>query len=333
MDCSPPCLSPLGQPGLFRLPLPENSLPPSRRPPAAPGLCENFPVPWCPIAPITPASKIRAGSELRRKTSPCGTHSVVRGKPVSWCFLPLKLPGGICPRVCMLHHVQVFATPQTAACQVGDSPGKNTGVGCRGFLLGIFLIQGSNSSLSHLLHWQAGSSPLAPPGKPILAGIPSALCGRAGWEPSEWVRLSLKGAEELAQSRAGLHLSQVALPKTPCPSQPNLRPWWAFLPTALPATHPVHTPESLAPLPHDFPPSPGLNLSNGCMSPWMIVASVFPPPQKHTTCSLSCFKAQSTLSGSPLNLLLSVQDRASLFRQLEHEQEQEQIRSTSRANE
>lgn len=55
--------------------------------------------------------------------------------------------------------------------------------------------------------------------------------------------------------------------------------------------------------------------------------------QKHTTCSLSCFKAQITVSGSPLNLLLSVQDRASLFRQLEHEQEQEQIRSTSRANE
>ena len=121
---------------------------PSRRPPAAPGLCETFPVPWCLIAPITPASKIRAGSELRRKTSPCGTHSVVRGKPVSWCFLPLKLPGGICPRVCMLRHVQLFATPRTVACQVGDSPGKNTGVGCRALLLGIFLIQGLNSSLT-----------------------------------------------------------------------------------------------------------------------------------------------------------------------------------------
>ena len=33
-----------------------------------------------------------------------------------------------------LSHVQVFATPWTAACQsplsMGDSPGKNTGVGC-----------------------------------------------------------------------------------------------------------------------------------------------------------------------------------------------------------
>ena len=33
---------------------------------------------------------------------------------------------------------------------------------------GIFLIQGLNPHLSHLLHWQAGSSPLAPPGKLII---------------------------------------------------------------------------------------------------------------------------------------------------------------------
>ena len=47
-----------------------------------------------------------------------------------------------------------------------DSPGKNTGVGCRALLQGIFLTQGSNLHLLHLLHWQAGSLPLAPPGKP-----------------------------------------------------------------------------------------------------------------------------------------------------------------------
>ena len=33
-------------------------------------------------------------------------------------------------------------------------------------LQGIFPTQGSNLSLFHLLHWQAGSLPLAPPGKP-----------------------------------------------------------------------------------------------------------------------------------------------------------------------
>ena len=39
-----------------------------------------------------------------------------------------------------------------------DSPGKNTGVGCRFLLQGIFLSQGSNL---HLLHWQEDSLPLS----------------------------------------------------------------------------------------------------------------------------------------------------------------------------
>ena len=33
-------------------------------------------------------------------------------------------------------------------------PGKNTGVGCHALLQGIFLIQGLNQHLLHLLHWQ-----------------------------------------------------------------------------------------------------------------------------------------------------------------------------------
>ena len=44
-----------------------------------------------------------------------------------------------------------------------DSPGKNTGVGCHTLLQGIFLTQGSNPCLFHLLCWQVGSLPLAPP--------------------------------------------------------------------------------------------------------------------------------------------------------------------------
>ena len=35
----------------------------------------------------------------------------------------------------------------------GDSPGKNTGVGCHFLLQGIFPAQGLNSDL---LHWQVG---------------------------------------------------------------------------------------------------------------------------------------------------------------------------------
>ena len=47
-----------------------------------------------------------------------------------------------------------------------DSPSKNTGVGCCALLQGLFLTQGWNLSLFYLRHWQAGSLPLAPPGKP-----------------------------------------------------------------------------------------------------------------------------------------------------------------------
>ena len=44
----------------------------------------------------------------------------------------------------------------------GDSPGKNTGVGCHALLQGIFSTQGLNLHLFCLLHLQADSLPLAP---------------------------------------------------------------------------------------------------------------------------------------------------------------------------
>ena len=50
-----------------------------------------------------------------------------------------------------------------------DSPDKNTGVDSLFLLQGIFLTQGSNLHLLGLLHWQAVSLPLAPPGKPKIA--------------------------------------------------------------------------------------------------------------------------------------------------------------------
>ena len=43
-----------------------------------------------------------------------------------------------------------------------DSPGKNTGVSCHALLQGIFPTQGPNPCV---VHWQAESLPLAPPGK------------------------------------------------------------------------------------------------------------------------------------------------------------------------
>ena len=44
-------------------------------------------------------------------------------------------------------------------------PGKNTGMGCHFLLQEIFLTQGSNPRLLHLLHWQVDSLPLSSPGK------------------------------------------------------------------------------------------------------------------------------------------------------------------------
>ena len=57
--------------------------------------------------------------------------------------------------------VQLFVTLWTILLCLWDSPGKNTGVGCHFLLQGIFLTQGSNPHLLRLLHWQAGSLPLA----------------------------------------------------------------------------------------------------------------------------------------------------------------------------
>ena len=83
-----------------------------------------------------------------------------------------KLGARACCRMLMLSHfscVWLCATLWTAACQVPLSmefSRHEYWVGCHAFLQGIFLTQGSNPCLLYLLHWQAGSLPLAPHGKP-----------------------------------------------------------------------------------------------------------------------------------------------------------------------
>ena len=65
--------------------------------------------------------------------------------------------------------VQLFVTPRTIVCRLlcpWDSLGKNAEMGCHFLLQGIFPTQGSNLCLLYLLHWQVGSLPLVPPGKP-----------------------------------------------------------------------------------------------------------------------------------------------------------------------
>ena len=70
----------------------------------------------------------------------------------------------ICVGTCILSHVRVFATTWTVPCQAPLIMGFSRQEYWNGlpFLLqGIFLIQGSNLRLLHLLHWQADSLPLA----------------------------------------------------------------------------------------------------------------------------------------------------------------------------
>ena len=50
----------------------------------------------------------------------------------------------LCPMLC---DPLDYSLPGTSVC--GDSPGKNTGVGCHALLLGIFPTQGSNPGLLH----------------------------------------------------------------------------------------------------------------------------------------------------------------------------------------
>ena len=79
----------------------------------------------------------------------------------------------------VLNYVQLFATPWTTRLFCPwDFPGKNTGMGCRFLLWGIFLIQGSNL---HLLHWQADSLPT-----PEFLGFPCCSAGKeSAWNAGD----------------------------------------------------------------------------------------------------------------------------------------------------
>ena len=91
--------------------------------------------------------------------------------------------------MCMLSHfshVWLLETPWTVASQVPLSMGfsrQEYGRGYHFLFQGIFPTQGSNPCLLCLLHWQAGSLPLAPPGKPIswIADIILLVTSMKGW--------------------------------------------------------------------------------------------------------------------------------------------------------
>ena len=86
------------------------------------------------------------------------------------CHLPDRLSWLVSMHAKSLQLCLSLATCGTRLLCLWDSPGNYTGVGCHALLQGIFLTQGSNWHLLCLLHWQAGSLPLALPGKPLRVG-------------------------------------------------------------------------------------------------------------------------------------------------------------------
>ena len=81
-----------------------------------------------------------------------GAHNYIEFSPqnhslkANWNDFFLK-----CMYVCILSHVQLFATPWTVTPPgSSDFPGKTTGVGYHFLLQGIFLTQGSSPHLQHL---------------------------------------------------------------------------------------------------------------------------------------------------------------------------------------
>ena len=80
-----------------------------------------------------------------------------------------------------LCHSMDYSLPGSSV--YGDTPGKNNGVGCHALLQGIFLTQGSNPGLLGLLHWHAGSLPLAPPRKAFIYNyLPSESATATSWQ-------------------------------------------------------------------------------------------------------------------------------------------------------
>ena len=98
--------------------------------------------------PVESSQRQVSTRELRGSSDPCRKTSVQKHVCVQLC-LTLSWPHGQSARL---------------PCP-WDPPGKKTRVRCHSLLQGIFLTQGSNLYLFHLLHWQAGSLPLAPSGK------------------------------------------------------------------------------------------------------------------------------------------------------------------------
>ena len=117
-------------------------------------------------------------------------YGIVQGAKYYVCVCAKSL------HLCLTFWHQMDCSPAQLLCP-RDSPGKNTGVGCHALLQEIFLIQGLNPSLLHLLNWQVGSLLLVPPGKPVqntISSVQSLSCVRlfvTHWTATHQASLSI----------------------------------------------------------------------------------------------------------------------------------------------
>ena len=111
-------------------------------------------------------------------------HTLLGNKSLSFFSLPLShtkrsiiyiwqhsyLEMYACVHVKLLQSCSTLRDPidcSLPGSSVHGSPGKNAGVGCHALLQETFPTQRQNPHILSLPHWQAGSLPLVPPGKPL----------------------------------------------------------------------------------------------------------------------------------------------------------------------
>ena len=121
------------------------------------------------ISTDRPQMESRPYEFLLQSQCACWLHPQIHSPFLPDAQPPKPRPHFLIPVMLVLSHVWLFWTPWPVALQAPlfmKFPVKNinTGTGCHFLLQEIFLTQGSNPQLSHLLHWQGDSLPLTPPG-------------------------------------------------------------------------------------------------------------------------------------------------------------------------